>query len=178
MLWAEADRMGGLSITQANLDNQNGVVQNEVKVNVLNRPYGGFPWLDVPQYANRNWYNAHNFYGDLGDLDAATLKDVLAFHDTYYGPNNAALVVAGDFDPAQARAWIEKYFGGIKPARSRHSPTCPSRRRPKSAAHRRPMPLRRAPHSRSPTTCRSAGRPSGSRSASSTSCCCRVRTAR
>ena len=79
MLWAEADRMGGLDITQENLDNQNGVVQNEVKVNVLNRPYGGFPWLDVPQYANRNWYNAHNFYGDLGDLDAATLKDVLAF---------------------------------------------------------------------------------------------------
>jgi zinc protease len=113
MLWAEADRMGGLNITQENLDNQNGVVQNEVKVNVLNRPYGGFPWLDVPQYANRNWYNAHNFYGDLGDLDAATLKDVLAFHDTYYGPNNAALVVAGDFDPAQARVWIEKYFGQL-----------------------------------------------------------------
>jgi predicted Zn-dependent peptidase len=114
ILWAEADRMGGLNITQANLDNQNGVVQNEVKVNVLNRPYGGFPWLDVPQYANRNWYNAHNFYGDLHDLDAATLKDVLDFHTTYYGPNNAVLVVAGDFEPAQARAWIEKYFGGIQ----------------------------------------------------------------
>jgi len=113
MLWAEADRMGGLAITQENLDNQNGVVQNEVKVNVLNRPYGGFPWLDVPQYANRNWYNAHNFYGDLHDLDAATLQDVLAFHETYYGPNNAALVVAGDFDPAQVRAWIVKYFGPI-----------------------------------------------------------------
>src|SRR5690606_31859838 len=73
MLWAEADRMKGLNITQENLTNQQGVVKNEVKVNVLNQPYGGFPWLDMPQYANTNWYNAHNFYGDLEDLDAANL---------------------------------------------------------------------------------------------------------
>ena len=53
------------------LANQQGVVKNEVKVNVLNQPYGGFPWLDMPQYANENWYNAHNFYGDLADLEAA-----------------------------------------------------------------------------------------------------------
>ena len=72
-LWAEADRMRGLAITQDNLKNQQGVVKNEVQVNVLNQPYGGFPWLDLPQYANTNWYNAHNFYGDLKDLDAATL---------------------------------------------------------------------------------------------------------
>jgi len=65
VLWAEADRMRGLNITRENLTNQQGVVINEVKVNVLNRPYGGFPWLDMPQYANQNWYNAHNFYGDL-----------------------------------------------------------------------------------------------------------------
>ncbi|MDX1602322.1 MAG: insulinase family protein, partial [Salinimicrobium sediminis] len=58
MLWAEADRMRGLDITQENLTNQQGVVKNEVKVNVLNQPYGGFPWLDMPQYANTNWYNA------------------------------------------------------------------------------------------------------------------------
>src|SRR5689334_1480978 len=75
-LWAEADRMKGLAITQANLTNQQGVVKNEVKVNVLNQPYGGFPWLDMPQYANENWYNAHNFYGDLKDLDSAKLEDV------------------------------------------------------------------------------------------------------
>jgi len=68
MLWAEADRMRGLDITQDNLVNQQGVVSNEVKVNVLNQPYGGFPWLDMPQLANTNWYNAHNFYGDLADL--------------------------------------------------------------------------------------------------------------
>src|SRR5690349_17723205 len=100
-LWAEADRMRGLAITQENLVNQQGVVKNEVRVNVLNQPYGGFPWLDMPQLANVNWQNAHNFYGDLTDLDAATLADVQSFFKTYYAPNNAALVITGDFTPAQ-----------------------------------------------------------------------------
>ncbi len=116
MLWAEADRMRGLAINQANLTNQQGVVKNEVRVNVLNQPYGGFPWLDMPQYANKNWNNAHNFYGDLKDLDAATLEDAQAFFKTYYAPNNAALAVVGDFEPAQAKAWVEKYFGNIPAA--------------------------------------------------------------
>ncbi len=112
-LWAEADRMKGLAINQDNLTNQQGVVKSEVRVNVLNRPYGGFPWLDMPQYANSNWYNAHNFYGDLKDLDAATLEDVQGFFKTYYAPNNAAMAVTGDFDPKQTLGWIRKYFGGI-----------------------------------------------------------------
>ena len=116
MLWAEADRMRGLTITQDNLTNQQGVVKNEVRVNVLNRPYGGFPWLDMPQYANTNWFNAHNFYGDLKDLDAATLEDAKSFFQTYYTPGNAVLVVTGDFDPARTMGWIRKYFGPI-PAR-------------------------------------------------------------
>jgi predicted Zn-dependent peptidase len=113
MLWAEGDRMRGLAITQENLTNQQGVVKNEVLVNVLNQPYGGFPWLDMPQAANTNWYNAHNFYGDLEDLDAATLADVQSFFKQYYAPNNAALVVVGHFDPAQAKAWINEYFANI-----------------------------------------------------------------
>ena len=113
MLWAEADRMRGLAITQENLTNQQGVVKNEVRVNVLNQPYGGFPWLDMPQIANENWYNAHNFYGDLEDLDAATLADVQSFFKQYYAPNNAVLVVVGDYNPAQTKAWIEKYFANI-----------------------------------------------------------------
>lgn len=116
ILWAEADRMRGLNITQENLANQQAVVKNEVKVNVLNQPYGGFPWLDMPQYANANWYNAHNFYGDLADLDAATLEDVREFFATYYAPNNAVLVVTGDFDPASARAMVEKHFANIPSA--------------------------------------------------------------
>ena len=115
-LWAEADRMKGLDITQDNLTNQQGVVKNEVNVNVINQPYGGFPWLDMPQYANENWYNAHNFYGDMKDLDAAKLEDVNSFFKTYYAPNNAALVVSGDFEIAAAKKWIEQYFGGIPSA--------------------------------------------------------------
>ena len=113
MLWAEADRMRGLNITQDNLTNQQGVVKNEVKVNVLNQPYGGFPWLDLPQLANTNWYNAHNFYGDLEHLDAATLDDVQQFFKTYYAPSNAVLVVSGDIDPKQTLTWVRQYFGGI-----------------------------------------------------------------
>ncbi len=112
-LWAEADRMKGLAITQANLTNQQGVVKNEVKVNVLNQPYGGFPWLDMPQYANENWYNAHNFYGDLNDLDSAKLEDVDSFFKTYYAPNNAVVVVLGDFEIADAKKWVEQYFSAI-----------------------------------------------------------------
>lgn len=112
-LWAEADRMKGLKITQDNLTNQQGVVKNEVKVNVLNQPYGGFPWLDMPQYANKNWYNSHNFYGDLADLDSAKLEDVDAFFKTFYAPNNAVLVVSGDFEIASARKWVEQYFAKI-----------------------------------------------------------------
>ena len=115
-LWAEADRMGGLDVSEANLVNQKGVVTNEVKVNVINQPYGGFPWLDMPQYANTNWYNAHNFYGDLNDIEAATLADVQSFHATYYAPNNAALAIVGDFDSAQAKQWVEEYFGPIGPS--------------------------------------------------------------
>jgi predicted Zn-dependent peptidase len=113
MLWAEADRMKGLAIDSANLINQQGVVKNEVKVNVLNQPYGGFPWIDMPMAANTNWYNAHNFYGELEDLDAATLGDVDQFFRTYYAPNNAVLVVVGDFDTATTWRWVEKYFAAI-----------------------------------------------------------------
>ena len=113
VLWAEADRMTAVDLNQASLENQQGVVKNEVKVNVLNQPYGGFPWLDLPQLANENWFNAHNFYGDLEDLDNATLEDVKQFFEDFYAPNNAVLVVAGDIDEADTLSTIEGYFGGI-----------------------------------------------------------------
>ena len=116
MLWAEADRMRGLDITEENLVNQQGVVSNEVRVNVINQPYGGFPWLDLPQAANENWYNAHNFYGELSDLEAATLEDVADFFDTFYAPNNAVVVVVGDVDADEVMGWVEEYFGGIERA--------------------------------------------------------------
>jgi predicted Zn-dependent peptidase len=114
VLWAEADRMSGLAVNEANLKNQQGVVGNEVKVNVLNQPYGGFPWIDLPMAANTNWYNAHNFYGDLTDIESAKLDEVKSFFDTYYAPNNAVLAIVGDFDPAAAKKMVDRYFGGIK----------------------------------------------------------------
>ncbi len=113
ILWAEADRMKALDLTPGSLLSQQGVVSNEVLGNVINQPYGGFPWLDMPQIANKNWYNAHNFYGDLKDLEAATLADVKDFFRQYYAPNNAVLAIAGDFDETQARVWIKKYFAAI-----------------------------------------------------------------
>ena len=113
LMWAEADRMRGLAITEENLKNQQGVVGNEVKVNVLNRPYGTFPWIDLPMAAFTNWYNAHNFYGDLKDIEAATLADAKTFFDKYYSPQNAVVVVTGDFDEAQAKTWMTKYFANI-----------------------------------------------------------------
>ena len=113
LLWAEADRMRGLAVTEENLTNQKGVVTNEVRVAVLNRPYGGFPWIDMPQLANVNWFNAHNFYGDLADIEAATLDEVQAFFKTYYNPANAVLVVVGDIEPPAVAALVDKYFAPI-----------------------------------------------------------------
>jgi predicted Zn-dependent peptidase len=134
ILWAEADRMRGLQIDSANLKNQQEVVKNEVKVNVLNQPYGGFPWIDLPMAANENWYNAHNFYGDLEHLDAATLADVSAFFRTFYAPNNAVLVVTGDFEPAPTMAWIRKYFADIP---SVPQPPPPDLREPRQTREKR-----------------------------------------
>jgi zinc protease len=109
-------------------------VKNEVRVNVLNQPYGGFPWIDLPMAANTNWYNAHNFYGDLAHLDAATLQDVSAFFRTYYAPNNAALVVVGDYDPAAILPWIRKYFETIPAATQ---PAKPNLTEPRQVAEKR-----------------------------------------
>jgi zinc protease len=134
ILWAEGDRMKGLLLTPANLLNQQGVVSNEVLGNVLNQPYGGFPWLDMPQYANKNWFNAHNFYGDLKDLEAATLEDVREFFRLFYAPNNAVLSIVGDFDEAQARQWVKKYFAGIP---SVPRPAAPDLSEPKQTEEKR-----------------------------------------
>ncbi|MGB7844183.1 MAG: pitrilysin family protein [Candidatus Acidiferrum sp.] len=134
ILWAESDRMNGLAVTDENLKNQQGVVGNEVKVNVLNAPYGGFPWIDLPMAANSNWYNAHNFYGDLTDIDAAKLDEVKKFFNTYYAPNNAVLVIVGDIDSAEAKKFVEKYFASIKPSQL---PPQPDLTEPRQEAEKR-----------------------------------------
>ncbi len=115
VLWLEADRMRALKVTQENLENQRDVVKEEVRVNVLNQPYGGFPWLDLPPVAYRKWANAHNFYGDFTDLDAATLGDVQQFFRTYYTPNNAVLLLIGDVTPEEGVALARRYFEDIPP---------------------------------------------------------------
>jgi zinc protease len=115
VLWLEADRMRALKVDDENLRNQRDVVKEEVRVNVINQPYGGFPWLDLPPIAFRNWPNAHNFYGDFADLDAATLADVQSFFRTYYAPNNAVLVMIGDLDSADALNLAKRYFEAIQP---------------------------------------------------------------
>jgi zinc protease len=113
VLWLEADRMRALKVDDENLRNQRDVVKEEVRVNVMNQPYGGFPWLDLPPIAFRNWPNAHNFYGDFSDLDAATLEDVRNFFHTYYSPNNAVLLMLGDLEPAEAFVLAKRYFDDI-----------------------------------------------------------------
>ena len=115
-MFLEADRMRSVALTQDNMDNQVAVVQNEIRVNVLNRPYGGFPWILLPPILYDTFTNSHNGYGDFVDLESATLTDAQAFFDTYYAPGNAVLTVAGDVDPAEVLALAEKLFGDI-PAR-------------------------------------------------------------
>ncbi|MDA0270623.1 MAG: pitrilysin family protein [Chloroflexi bacterium] len=115
-LWMEADRMRGPVITTAELDNQRDVVKNEIRVNVLNRPYGSFPWIDMQERVYSNWHNSHNGYGDMEDLDAASLEDVQAFFDTYYSPANAVLIVVGDLEPEHALGLARKYFEDIPAA--------------------------------------------------------------
>jgi len=112
-MWLEADRMRSLDVSAENLKNQQNVVSEEVRVNVLNQPHASFEWLDIWQRSNTNWANAHNFYGDLAELEAATLDDVRSFFKTYYAPNNAALVVVGDTTAADVRKLAEKHFGPI-----------------------------------------------------------------
>jgi predicted Zn-dependent peptidase len=113
VLWLEADRMRALKVDDENLRNQRDVVKEEVRVNVMNQPYGGFPWLDMPPVAFRNWANAHNFYGDFADLDAASLADVQTFFRTYYIPNNAVLLILGDVNFSDGFALAERYFDNI-----------------------------------------------------------------
>src|SRR5258708_33889060 len=112
-LWLEADRMRSLDVSGENLKNQQNVVSEEVRVNVLNQPYALFEWLDLWQNANQNWFNAHNFYGDLHDIEAAKIEDVRQFFKTYYAPNNAVLTIVGDVDAAAVRKMADKYFAAI-----------------------------------------------------------------
>jgi predicted Zn-dependent peptidase len=122
-LFLEADRMRAPKLSQENLSNQIDVVKEEIRLNVLNRPYGGFPWILLPPVLYSTFANAHNGYGDFVDLEQASLGDCAAFFDTFYAPANAVLTVAGDFAPERARELIQKHFGDVpaRPAPPRRS---------------------------------------------------------
>jgi zinc protease len=115
-LFLEADRMRGPRLTAENLRNQIDVVKEEIRVNVLNRPYGGFPWLKLPPVMFSSFANEHDGYGSFGDLESATVEDAEQFFQRYYASGNAVLAVAGDFDLAEATVLVERHFGDV-PAR-------------------------------------------------------------
>jgi zinc protease len=133
-LFLEADRMRAPKLTEENLRNQIDVVKEEIRLNVLNRPYGGFPWIWLPPVLYQTFPNAHNGYGDFTDLEQATLEDCASFFDTYYAPANAVLTVAGDITVDGARALIDKHFGDV-PARP--APVRPSFAEPPPAGQLR-----------------------------------------
>jgi len=115
VLWMESDRMGFLlgTLTQEAFENQQDVVQNEKRQSYDNRPYGHTSYVIgktlYPETHPYNW----QVIGSLDDLRAASLDNVIEFHRTWYGPNNATLVIAGDFDRGQTLQWVEKYFGEV-----------------------------------------------------------------
>jgi predicted Zn-dependent peptidase len=133
-LFLEADRMLSPRITEENLANQIAVVKEEIRVNVLNRPYGGFPWLELPPVLFDTFPNAHNGYGGFVDLESATVEDATDFFHRYYAPANAVLAVAGDLDVDETVELIEKHFGGIP---KRRRPVRPDFGEPPLASERR-----------------------------------------
>jgi len=115
-LWLESDRMGFLlpTVTQEAFENQQGVVQNEKRQRYDNQPFGHTNYIiDKLMYPENHPYNWQTI-GEMEDLQNATLTDVHQFYKKWYGPNNATLVVAGDFDEEQTKKLIEKYFGELK----------------------------------------------------------------
>src|SRR5216117_3432092 len=142
-LWLEAERMRSLAITEQNFENQRQAVKEERRLRVDNQPYAaaftdGLTW---PFDSTSCFPYAHTVIGSMADLDAAKLADVKAFFDTYYAPNNATLVVVGDFSPAQLRSLVNQYFASVPSHAALEPPRCDmpasttSRRREVHDAH-------------------------------------------
>ena len=144
-LWLEADRLRWLSVTQQNFDNQRKVVQEEYRANVDNAPY--FPsLLRLNELAFQGSpADAHPGIGTMAEFAAARLEWVVDFHRQYYGPNNAVLSIAGDFDPDVAMQLVRRYFGG---AASRPRPRFDPPALPAQTAERRET--KRDPHAKTP----------------------------
>ena len=137
-LWLEANRMGRLlpAMTQEKLDTQRDVVKNERRWSVDNQPYGTW-WEKLPALCFPPSHPFHHsLIGSMEDLTAASLEDVAEFFRTYYTPDNAVLTIAGDFDPATARAMVERHFGPI-PRGAGRPPLRPMEVPPRFGAWRR-----------------------------------------
>jgi zinc protease len=113
ILWAEAERMSSLALNDKNFGSERDVVKEEYRQRIAANPYGEFG-LAIPKLS----YSAHPYkrptIGSIEELDASKLPEVQAFHSTFYRPDNATLVVVGDFDPKQLDAWTTKYLGAVK----------------------------------------------------------------
>jgi zinc protease len=125
-LWLEADRMRSLAVTEENLKNQQEAVKEERRLRFDNQPYLGAFVDSLPTMFDREscFAYAHSIIGSMDDLNAASVADVQAFFDLYYAPNNAILVITGDFQPSQARALVREYFGPIPRGQAPPQVTC------------------------------------------------------
>jgi len=112
MIWLEADRMGSLNVDEANFKSEREVVKEELRVRVENQPYGHLEQdLRAAAFTVHGYH--HTAIGSKEDLDRSTLEDVRAFFNTFYKPNNATLIIVGDFNSTEALGWAKKYFEGI-----------------------------------------------------------------
>ena len=112
VLWMEADRMRSLDVSDENFKSERDVVKEERRLRVENPPFGRLFGVVLDKTFTTHPYKIETI-GSMADLNAATIQDVRDFHSTYYVPNNATLVVAGDLDPERTVQWAEKYFGSI-----------------------------------------------------------------
>ncbi len=114
LLFAEADRMATLVVEPKTFASERDVVKEELRLRVLAQPYGKLFSLYFPEVSYTTHPYARPGIGSIEELEAASIDDVRAFHATYYRPDNAVLVVAGNFDAAQLDAWVDQYFAAIK----------------------------------------------------------------
>ena len=134
VLWMEADRMATLRIDKATLENEREVVKEERRLRVDNQPFGRLSEILYDTFFIVSPYK-HTTIGSMQDLDAASVEDVRDFHNTFYVPGNATIAIVGDFDMAQTREMVTKYFGRV-PKADRVIPRDYPREKP-SAAERR-----------------------------------------
>ncbi|QNQ08526.1 M16 family metallopeptidase [Sphingomonas alpina] len=117
LLWLEGERLKNLVVDQANFESERNVVKEELRQRIFATPYGRILFKLIPGFVFSTHPYARPIGGTAEDLDKATLADVRAFHEAFYRPDNAVMVIAGNFDPKQLDAWADRYIGSIpKPA--------------------------------------------------------------